>query len=172
MALCTDCGTALLGRAKECPACGTLRHRTGAERGAAAVSVASISSIESEVAIAEARLVTASMPRQGRRVDHGRGRGAVDAPPGPPLPSARSWAADHDLALCAFVLGVVSVVFGLLGHGWFGIAAVACGYQARRQVADHGPAGVASVLSITGVVLGSAAVVMTLGSVVSNPPWS
>jgi hypothetical protein len=171
MALCTDCGTALLGSAKECPACGTLRHRTGAERGAAAVSVASISSIESEMAIAEVRLVTASVPREGRGLDHRRGRGAADAPLGPPPPSARSWAADHDLALCALVLGLVSVGFGLLGHGWFGIAAVACGYQARRQVADHGAARVARVLTITGVVLGSAAVVMTLGSVVSNPPW-
>ncbi len=172
MALCNDCGTALPSRAKDCPACGARRHWAGAEREAAVVSLASFPSIESEMAIAEVHLVTAPMPSEGRRVDHRGAIGAADAPAVSPPPTVRSWVAGNDLALCALVLGLVSVVFGLLGQGWFGIVAVGCGYHARRQMADHGAARVGSVLASTGVVLGSAAIVMTLGSLVGNPPWS
>ncbi|MEW6473823.1 MAG: DUF4190 domain-containing protein [Actinomycetota bacterium] len=80
--------------------------------------------------------------------------------------------ADNDLPLCAFVLGVVSVLFALLGHGWFGIVAVGCGHQARRQMADDRAGRVGSVLAVTGLVLGSAAIGMTLGSLAGIAPWS
>ena len=96
-----------------------------------------------------------------------RGRRPIREPP-----TVRSWVGDTDLALCALALGVASVVFGLLGQGWFGIVAIACGHQARRRMAGHRAVMVGSVLAMTGLVLGSAAVVMMLGSLVGGPPWN
>lgn len=170
MALCTECGTALPGKAKDCSACGARRHSAGGERYAAAAPVVSYPSLESEMTFAEVRLVTAPIQSEGRPDDH-RGAGAGDAPSGSP-PTVRSWVGDTDLALCALALGLASVVFGLLGQGWFGIVAIACGHQARRRMAGHRAVMVGSVLAMTGLVLGSAAVVMMLGSLVGGPPWN
>ena len=171
MALCTECGTALPGSVKNCPACGARRHRAGREGDAAAVPVGSYPTLDSEMAFAEVRLVTAPVPGEGRPDRRGR-PGAVDAPTRTPPPTVGSWVGHNDLALCALVLGVVSVVFGLLGQGWFGIVAVACGHQARRQLAGHTAVGVGSVLATTGLALGSAAIVMMLASLIGNPPWN
>ncbi len=171
MALCIDCGTALPSSAKDCPACGARREWSGAGGAAAAVSAASLPAIESEMMIAEVRLVTAPGPSEGC-LGHRGAAFAADAATVSPRPTVRSWVADNDLALCAFVLGVVSVVFGLLGQGWFGIVAVGCAHQARRRMADDGAGRAGSILAITGLVLGSAAILMTLGSLVVNRPWS
>jgi hypothetical protein len=127
--------------------------------------------MESEMMIAEVRLVTAPGPSEGRLGDRGA-PGAADAATVRPRPTVRSWVSDNDLPLCAFVLGVVSVVFGLLGQGWFGLVAVWCAHQARRQMADGGAGRAGSLLAVTGLVLGSAAILMTLGSLVLNPPWN
>lgn len=113
MALCTECGTALPGGAKDCPACGARRHPTGWERDAAAKSVVSYSAPETEIAFAEVRLVTTPQPGDGRSNLRG-GPGAVDVPTGNPRPAVRSRVGANDLALCALVLGIVSVVFALL----------------------------------------------------------
>lgn len=149
MALCTDCGTALPGSATDCPDCGARRHRAGWKGDAPAMSVGSYRTLESEMTFAEVRLVTAPIAGEGCP-DRRGGPGAFDAPTRNPRRMVRSWVVHNDLALCALVLGVVSVVFGLLG-------AVRAG----------------SVLVITGLVLGSAAIVMMLGSLVGKkPPWN
>lgn len=171
MALCTECGTALPGSATACPACGARRHLAGWDADAAALSVGSYPTLGSEMTFAEVRLVAAPIAGEGSP-DRPGGPGAVDAPTRTPRPTVRSWVGHNDLALCALVLGVVSVVFGVLGQGWFGIVAVACGHQARRQMAGHGAVRAGSVLAITGLVLGSAAIVMMLVSLVGKPPWN
>jgi hypothetical protein len=81
---------------------------------------------------------------------------------------SRRWAADNDLALSALALGIVSVFFALLGQGWFGILAVVCGRQARRQAAGRGANRVRTVLATTGLALGITAIVMMLASLVDG----
>lgn len=171
MAHCIDCGTTLPASTQDCPACGAPKvraHRAGRE--ARAVSGAPLPTLESELAIAEVHLVTAGLPHDAGLT----GQGAPDARRGPsetPMPRRRSWAADNDLALCASVIGAVSVAFGLLGHGWLGILAITCGHQARRQ-ADHEGERTGRGFATIGLVLGWAAVVMTLAALVRNPPWT
>jgi uncharacterized protein DUF4190 len=171
MALCIDCGTALLRSAKDCPACGAPRQWVDASaRQAGTVPIDSWPAMDSEMTIAEVRLVTTGV-RSDAGVDRREDSGAAHCPNGPSRPTRRSWVAENDLALCALVLGVVSVVVGLLGHGWFGIVAVGCGRKARRSMGHDGARRVGSVFAITGLVLGWAAIVMTLGSLAANPPW-
>ena len=59
-----------------------------------------------------------------------RGRRLTREPPDRSLVGGR-----HRPGMCALALGVVSVVFGLLGQGGFGIVAIVCGHQARRRMA-------------------------------------
>lgn len=161
MAMCTDCGTPLPGRATSCPACGAGRRGAGWERDAGAMSVGAYPALEPDLTFAEIRLVTTPITSEGRA-----GQDSSDLRARPTVPS---WVVRNDLALCSLVLGIVSFVFGLLGQGWFGVVAVACGHQARRQMGGHGAARAGTVLAIAGLVLGSAAIMMMLGSLVGIP---
>jgi hypothetical protein len=87
-------------------------------------------------------------------------RMAESPPPGSPPPNDRA----NDLALAAFVLGLVSVPFYL--YGFVSIAAVIVGVLGLRRT----PRGVATtVFAATGIALGAISFVMGLVSVGVGP---
>jgi hypothetical protein len=96
MALCRECGTALPGSTMNCPTCGASRRRTAAVHDPAAVPHVSFPELQPEIGFAEVRLVT----------NRPTGKVGPDRLP--------SWVSRKALALVALVLGIASVVLGLL----------------------------------------------------------
>ncbi len=165
MAFCTDCTTSLAANARHCPGCGAPTRQGGPRGEPVSMNLGSLPTMESEVTIASARLFTPPLPAEGP-LDRTGTAGAAGAR-SPAAWKRRSPAGGDDVSVSALVLGVVSVVFGLLGQGWFGIVAVLCGHQARRQIAGNGAGRLRTVLAMSGVVLGCVAIVMMLGSLVT-----
>lgn len=104
MAMCTECGTPLPGRATSCPACGARRRGAGWERDAGAVSVGAYPALEPDLTFAEVRLVTTAITSEGRA-----GQDSPDLRARPTVPSG---VVRNDLALCALVLAIAGLVLG------------------------------------------------------------